>query len=64
MAFESQNWYLKNIASVCPIKSCVFLDPNDPRNADLMASLSSVRGKSTLFTQFTEPMIKNEGYFR
>ena len=40
-------------------------DPNDPRNADLMASLNSVRGKNNLFAPFTEPLLKNDaGYFR
>ena len=40
-------------------------DPNDPRNADLMTSLSGARvGKPGLFTTFSEPLLKDEGYFR
>ena len=44
--------------------TCLFVDPNDPRNADLMSSLSSVRGKTGIFTSFSEPLTKDEGYFR
>ena len=40
-------------------------DPNDPSNADLLASLSAVRGKSGLFPAvFTEPLLRDEGCFR
>ena len=40
------------------------IDPNDPRNADLMASLNATRGKSGIFTTLNEPLHRDEGYFR
>ena len=49
----------------CIVSLSASPDPNDPSNADLLASLSAVRGKSGLFPAvITEPLLRDEGCFR